>query len=247
MINFIAPLLAISSSYSSIAPTHVALLTPKQVEEKLDTIIVFTPFSKGVPKYFSFEVDGKKKNIYFAAFSVKATNYLSEKIISTSKDSKDKYSYTPKSLSMFYSLIKSEKDKGIKADVVYIPDPDQKVISKILLKEQGEKINNIDNFIANNPIIFCPNPVINATDQNSKKSFIPCSTDYKNLKSMIDRVKFKKKFPWSKVNKPKVMAIPLAQFINTLNTSEQENIKNLRVIPSPSSIEAINQMNNQQK
>ncbi len=246
MINFLTPLIAITSSHNFLAPSNVALLTPQQVEQKLDSIIIFTPFDKGSPKYFSFDVNGNKKKIYFAAFSVKATNYLTEKIISTSKDSKDKYTYSPKSLAKFFSLVKSEKDKGIAADVIYIPDPDQKEISKKLLMKQRDDIKNIDNFLANNPIVFCPNPVINATDAKSN-TFIPCSTDYKNLKSMIDNVKYKKKFPWSKVEKAKVMAIPLGQFINTLNTSEEDNIKKIRVLPTPSTIDAINKINKNNK
>ncbi len=65
--------------------------------------------------------------------------------------------------------------------------------------------------------------------------------------SYTGNVQIKKKFPWSKVEKPKVMAIPLGQFINTLNTSEEENIKQIRVLPTPSTIEVINKINNQNK
>ena len=81
MINYLTPLLALTSSYNFTAPLNVALLTPKEVDEKLDTIIIFTPFNKGAPKYFSFDVDGSKKKIYFAAFSATATDYLNENII----------------------------------------------------------------------------------------------------------------------------------------------------------------------
>ncbi len=246
MINYLSPLIALTSSYNFIAPLNVALLTPKEVNEKLDTIIIFTPFDKGEPKSFSFDVEGKKKKVYFAAFSLTATNYLSETVISTSQDSNDKYTYSPKSLSKFFSIVESEKDKGVEAEVIYVPDPDQKEISRKLLLNQGYKIEDMDNFLNNNPMIFCPNPTINATDKNSN-TFIPCSTDYTNLKSMIDKVEIKKKFPWSKVERPKVMAIPLGQFINTLNTSKEENIKQIRVLPTPSTIEVINKINNQKK
>ena len=246
MINYLSPLIALTSSYHFIAPLNVALLTPNEVTEKLDTIIIFTPFDKGKPKYFSFDVDGKKKKVYFAAFSFNASQYLTDSIITTSKNSNDKFTYSPKSLSKFFSLVKTETDKGIEADIVYIPDPDQKDISRKLLKKQGYEIEDMENFLANNPMVFCPNPTISATD-NSSNTFIPCSTDYKNLKSLIEKVKIKKKFLWSKVERPKVMAIPLAQFINTLNTSEEENVKQIRVLPTPSTIEIINKVNNQKK
>ena len=94
-----------------------------------------------------------------------------------------------------------------------------------------------------NPIIFCPNPTVTATDKTTKSTYIPCSTDYITMKGLVDKTKIKKKYPWSKVNKPKVMAIPLSQFINTLRTSEDDNVKEIKVIPTPSSLKVINQVN----
>ena len=248
--NFLAPLVAvaattISSPLSKIELDMVAL-TPKQVETKLDSIILFTPTDKeGIPMSFEFDVDGNKKKIYFAAFSPSAINFLNDRVISQSKDKESKYTYSPKSLSKFSSLIEIEKNKSKKdvLDVIYIPDPDQAQISKKLLLEQGYQKDNIDNFVQNNPMVFCPNPTVTATDKKTKTSYIPCSTDYVTMKGLVDKTKIKKKYPWSKVEKPKVMAIPLNQFISTLRTSEEDNIKEIRVIPTPSSIKVINQVN----
>ena len=246
--NFLAPLVAVTTLSSPISKIELDMmaLTPKQVETKLDSIILFTPTDKeGIPMSFEFDVDGNKKNIYFAAFSPSAINFLNERVISQSKDKELKYTYSPKSLSKFSSLIEIEKSKSKKdvLDVIYIPDPEQAQISKKLLLEQGYKKDNIDNFVQNNPMVFCPNPTVTATDKKTKTSYIPCSTDYITMKGLVDKVKIKKKYPWSKVEKPKVMAIPLNQFISTLRTSEEDNIKEIRVIPTPSSIKAINQVN----
>ena len=101
--NFFAPLVAVaattlSSPFSKIELNMVAL-TPKEVETKLDSIILFTPTDKeGIPISFEFDVDGKKKNIYFAAFSPSAINFLNNRVISQSKDKELKYTYSPKSL-----------------------------------------------------------------------------------------------------------------------------------------------------
>ena len=101
--NFLAPLVAVaattlSSPFSKIELNMVAL-TPKEVETKLDSIILFTPTDKeGIPISFEFDVDGKKKNIYFAAFSPSAINFLTNRIISQSKDKDLKFTYSPKSL-----------------------------------------------------------------------------------------------------------------------------------------------------
>ena len=94
--NFLAPLVAVaattlSSPLSKIELNMVAL-TPKQVETKLDSIILFTPTDKeGIPISFEFDVDGNKKNIYFAAFSPSAINFLNNRVISQSKDKELKY------------------------------------------------------------------------------------------------------------------------------------------------------------
>ena len=225
-------------------------LTPKQVETKLDSIILFTPSDKdGNPLSFEFDIDGNKKNIFFAAFSPKAIEFLENKVISQSKDSDINYTYSPKSLSKFNSLIEIEKKKSKKniQDILYIPDPEQVEISKKLLLDQGYKKDNIEKIVQNNPIIFCPNPTVTATEKTTNSSYIPCSTDFLTMKSLVDKAQLKKRFPWSKVQQPKVMAIPLSQFINTLRTSEEDNIKDIRVIPSPSSIKAINEVQSKKK
>ena len=150
---------------------NMLALTSKEVETKLDSIILFTPSDKdGNPMSFEFDVDGNKKNIYFAAFSPTAINYLNDKVISQSKDKEIKFTYTPKSLSKFSELIEIEKKKSKKEvlDIIYIPDPEQKEISKKLLLEQGYKKDNIDNFVQNNPMVFCPNPTVTATEKNTK-------------------------------------------------------------------------------
>ena len=249
---FASSLLAISSLANPIQKIdfNMVTLTPKEVETKLDSIIIFTPTNKdGTPKSFEFDVDGNKKNIYFAAFSPSAIKFLNEKVLPQSENKNLKYSYSPKSLSKFSSLIKIEKEKSKnnKSDIIYMPDPDQKDISKKLLLEQGYDEGKLDNILQNNPIVFCPNPTINARDTRTNSSYIPCSTDYITMKGLVDKVKIKKKYFWSKVQKPKVMAIPLSQFINTLRTSDEDNIKEIKVIPSPSSIKIINQANSSKK
>ena len=245
-------LLAISSLSNPIQKIdfNMVTLTPKEVESKLDSIIIFTPTNKdGTPKSFVFDVEGNKKDIYFAAFSPSAIKFLNEKVLPKSDNKNLKFPYSPKSLAKFSSLIKIEKEKSKddKANVIYMPDPDQRDISKKLLLEQGYKEDKLDNLLQNNPIVFCPNPTINATDTRTKTSYIPCSTDYMTLKGLVDKVEVKKKYFWSKVEKPKVMAIPLSQFINTLKTSEADNIKEIKVLPTPSSLKIINQINSNNK
>ena len=56
-------LLAVSSLTNPIQKLdlNMTALTPKEVQTKLDSIIIFTPSSKdGTPKSFTFDVDGNK-------------------------------------------------------------------------------------------------------------------------------------------------------------------------------------------
>tara|TARA_Y100000991_G_scaffold214194_1_gene201394 strand:- start:467 stop:1225 length:759 start_codon:yes stop_codon:yes gene_type:complete len=251
--NLLASSLAAVTTFTSPLSNiefNMLALTPQEVETKLDSIILFTPSDKeGRPIPFEFDVDGNKKNIYFAAFSPTAINFLNDKVLTQSNNKEVKYIYSPKSLTKFSSLIEIEKNKSKKKvfDIMYIPDPEQAEISKKLLLEQGYKKDNVDNLVQNNPMIFCPNPTVTATENNTKSTYIPCSTDYLTMKGLVDKTKIKKKYPWSKVIKPKIMAIPLSQFINTLRTSEEDNIKEIKVIPTPSSIKVINQVNSKKK
>ena len=61
--NFLAPLVAVAATTLSSPLSKIELdmvaLTPKQVETKLDSIILFTPTDKeGIPISFEFDVDG---------------------------------------------------------------------------------------------------------------------------------------------------------------------------------------------
>ena len=66
--NLIASSLAAVTSFTSPLSNiefNMLALTPREVEIKLDSIILFTPSNKdGSPRSFEFEVDGNKKNIY---------------------------------------------------------------------------------------------------------------------------------------------------------------------------------------
>ena len=157
--NVLASLVAVTTLSTPLSKIELDMvaLTPKEVETKLDSIILFTPIDKdGTPMSFEFDVEGNKKKIYFAAFSPSAINFLNDRVISQSKDKSVNYTFSPKSLSKFSSLIEIEKNKSKKdvLDVIYIPDPEQAQISKKLLLEQGYQKDNIDNFVQNNPITY---------------------------------------------------------------------------------------------
>ena len=259
MINHLVSVLLIVPTVPFMTPQdNLIALNEKEVEGKLDTILVFSPHEKKRDKKgskaaniknFTFNVNGKDTKIYFAAFSPSAISELNSNILSQSvnppKDIKNEFDYVPTSLAKFDSLIKEELEKGIKAEIIYVPDPDQNEYSKKLLLKQGVSKDIIDDVLRNNPIVFCPKPVVRATqmrEDNTKISYIPCSTDYITLKGLVDQTKTQKKNWFSREKKPEIIAITLNQFRTTLKNSDDLNVRDLRVIPSPSSYKIIKQL-----
>ena len=64
----------------------------------------------------------------------------------------------------------------------------------------------------------------------------------KTIKNIVDRTKPKKKNWFERGKKPEVVAMTLNQFIDTLKNSEDPSVKELTVIPTPSSVNVVNEV-----
>ena len=240
-------------------------LTVTEVNNKLDTIIVFMPSKDGNPIPVSYNLDGEKRDVYFAAFSDTAVSNLLKELKEREKKeqssgffglfSKNKNKspvksafenlvFSPASLTKFDNLIQPILNENSNARVRYIPDPTQRKMSKRLLASQGIKNKVINQIIDQVPIVFCPQPSILATVNEGSlagETFVPCSTDYQTVKTLVD--KSKKENKQIRKQNPKVLAITLPQFAKILSNSDGEDVKKLRVIPTPSSLKFINRSN----
>ena len=90
---------------------------------------------------------------------------------------------------------------------------------------------------------FCPQPAIKATPNAGPlkgQSFVPCSTDYRTVQDMVD--KGVATSPKLKKSKPKVLAIPMSNFAAMLAKGDAKDVGEIRVLPSPSTIKAIEQL-----
>ena len=135
--------------------------------------------------------------------------------------------------------LKADKDSR----VIYVPDPDQVSITEKLLIKQGLK-RAVAAKVANGmPAVFCPRPAIKATPNSGPlkgQTFVPCSTDYKTVQKMVE--KGIASSPELKKSKPEVLAIPVSNFAAMLAQGDEKGLGEIRVLPSPSTIKAIEEL-----
>ena len=263
MKNLLAVASLLSSSFTLGGGPTLALPN-SVVETKLDTIIVFMPSNKGEPRSIPYKIEGQIRNVYFAAFSSTAVEDIitdltkrekkgwfgflrgifpkgNQSETSTTKpfEAKD-LKFEPASLSKFDSLIQPKLEENSNARVLYIPDPSQRKFSKKLLKSQGIKGRKLREVLDKVPIVFCPQPSLLATIKvgpSKGETFVPCSTDYKTVKTILDNSIAAN--PKVKEQKPKVVAITLPQFARLLTVGNSSDVEQLRVLPTPSSLKYI--------
>ena len=239
------PLLATALAASFGTPSFA--LPAKDVSAKLNSIIIFAPVDPKFPDApitFKQDVDGRDLSVYFAAFSPSAAQkVLSERISPNDPKKAKSITFAAFSLSKFDSIVEKKLETNQKSRVIYIPDPDQSAMAKKLLLDQGTKLAVANQISKDVPVVFCPSPAIKATLDSGPmkgKSFVPCSTDYSTLRAMIDKgIKTDREV---KKNNPKILAIPIPNFAAMLASGTDDSLNSVEVVPSPSSINAINQL-----
>ena len=221
-----------------------AALPPDQVAQKLDSVIVFAPIessSSTSPKALNFELNGESRKVFFAAFSPAAVQQIiNERLIPQKLKNAKNLKFAPFSLSKFDSLIQSKISNKSNYRVVYVPDPVQIPFAEDLLVAQGASLDDARKLTKDMPVIFCPQPAIRATPSSGplkNKSFIPCSTDFNLVKNLVDKgiatnSALKKKMI-------EVVAIPITNFASMLATSKQIDIGEIKILPNPSNVRAI--------
>ena len=244
-----------SRSYLSMLPLLLAAsavlpalaIPPDDVANKLDSIIVFAPIdssSSSSPMPLKIELDGESRSVYFAAFSPAAVQQvINERLIPQNvKDAKN-VKFAPYSLSKFDSLVQSELTSNTNARVVYVPDPIQIPFAKKLLIEQGASASDAELITRKMPSVFCPSPSIKATPNSGPlkgQTFTPCSTDYQSVKGMVDKgIATNADLKEGELG---VVAIPISRFAAMLVKSSKKDMGDVRVMPNPVNIKAINSL-----
>ena len=229
---------------SAAFPPASLSLPVSEVTDKLDTLIVYAPVDnssgKSLPRLLNFELDGKRVSIYYAAFSTSAASTIATEILGDKNPKLAKsLKFSPFSLSKFDSLVQPLLGGRSNAKVRYIPDPDEVVVSRKLLIDQGLPKDKADAVSSSVPSVFCPSPSFSITPNKGSlkgKTFVPCST---NSKLIFDFAEKAKSEPSLKGKEVTVIAIPITSFANLLATGNKKDVGSIRVLPSPEDVRVI--------
>ena len=232
---------------AALTATPALALPPDQIASKLDSIIVFAPVNPKDPaevQPLNFKLDGASRSVYFAAFSPSAVQQvIKERIAPQNPELVKTLKFAPFSLAKFDSTVQPNLKIDKKSRVIYVPDPQQVPITEKLLVQQGAKQADAVKVATAIPAIFCPQPAIKATPNSGPlkgKSFVPCSTDFQTVQAMVEKgvatsADLKK-------SAPKVVAIPMTSFASMLAKGDVKTVGDIRVLPTPSVIKAIEQL-----
>jgi len=249
-----------SFSFSSLFPVFLGALSaspaiaipPNEISEKLNSVIVFAPVSPETglaPLPLDFELEGAKRSVYFAAFSPSAVQQLIKERISKQDPNIVKgIKFAPLSLAKFDETVQTQLADNSNNRVIYVPDPDQVPITEKLLIDQGTKPSEAKQIASLSPSVFCPSPSITATPNSGPlkgESFIPCSTDYGTVKGLID--KGISDSPSLKDKGIKVLVFPISNFAGILATQSEDQVGDIRILPTPSSLKAIEALRERSK
>ena len=219
------------------APAVIA--TPQdRVVSKFNDVIIYAPIVQGSsaqPRALNFKLNGESSSVYFAAFSPSAIEQIvDERLVPQKLKDAKKIRFAPFSLSKFDALIAPSLKNDANARVLYVPDPVQVPLAEALLIKQGADKIAAAKVAKEMPMIFCPQPAIKATPGSGPlkgQTFVPCSTDYKTVKSMVDKgIKTNTSLQESSLS---VVAIPLRNFSSLLMKSKASDAGDYRILPNP--------------
>ena len=246
-IQFFSPLLL-----AAVSGAPALALPPDQVSSKLDSIIVFAPIqakAAGEIQPLNYKLDGESRSVFFAAFSPSAVQQvINERITPQNPELAKTLKFAPFSLAKFDSNVQGTLQRDKNSRVIYVPDPEQVSITEKLLIKQGAKRADAVKLAKLVPAVFCPQPAIQATPGSGPlkgQSFVPCSTDYQTVQDMVDKgIATSRDL---KKSKPKVIAIPMTRFAAMLAEGNEKSVGNIRVLPTPSTINALEQLRSKAK
>jgi len=225
-------------------------LPEAEVNAKLDTVLLLmTVNDKGQPKAVKAKVNGKVVNAYLGAISIAAAEEITAgKRYNLEPTTAKGLRFAPVSLARFNMLLApllkaKPNDLGVIA-----PDPAQVSVAESLLLAQKVPEAKAKQIAALQPMIFCPDPgiLVSSNEGPDKgKQFVPCSTEAAFVESIVQRGI--KESPTIADTKPKVIAIPLNNFINFLNKESEEKAGQIKVVPSTGMVSLIQKISQQQK
>jgi len=232
------------------APMAAFALPEAQVSEKLDTILMLMAVDdKGQPAVVKATIDGKSAETYLAAMSIAAAEDITAgKRYGLKPQLAKTLRFAPVSLARFNQILTPLLQANPKRLGVIAPDPAQTAIAETLLNVQKVPAKQAAQIAQLQPMVFCPEPglLVSSNEGPEKgKQFVPCSTEADFVQGIVERAV--KESPQIAATKPKVVAIPLNNFIAFLRNEPESRAGQLRVVPSGRMVNLIQQISRQQQ
>lgn len=245
-----ALLLAMAALAPALMPWSARALTDNEVEAKLDSVLMLMSVDqKGQPRAVTATINGQSVQAYLAAMSIAAAEEIQAgKRFAVAKEELPSLRFAPVSLSRFNQLLAPLLQKQPKEVGAIAPDPGQIDRTALLLKDQNIPEDKARLIAGQQPMVFCPVPgllVTNNKGSGDNKPFIPCATDLTVVDAIVQRGI--KESPKLAEAKPKVVAIPLNNFITYLRQEPAARVGQLRILPDSRLAKLVVELNTKAK
>lgn len=220
-----------------------ALALPKdQIMQKLQDVPVFTITDpQGSPLVASVSNGDNKKGTVAGVFiSQRDAQAFIDRLKKDQPDLAKSVRIVPVSLAEVYQLEESTKNKPDHLDFAYVPVQKQVESAVALLRQSGQQVQQF-----NGTPLFVARAGKDQgylTIQQGNQQVIPFFFDKEQLQGMVDR--YKQQQP-AQAGTVQIQAVTLEGVIQTLKTSDNQQLKNIMLIPSQESIEFLRSLSPQ--
>ena len=235
-----APLLLLITSASSVPlamPAHA--LDDAALARKLASIPVLLPTdTAGKPVLIDRPVGGKSTPVLFGAFSPEAAEALQQQIIQPQLKAKAaSIQFRATNLVDFEAVLLDSRKQQPAVVRAYIPDPLQESAVVPMLIEQGAKPEEARQLARSQPVIFCPDPLVQVNVKRDKlnTTTVPCGLDFRDKALFVLE-------PRLKDRRPGLAGLPLEPMV-ALRLPTKGNVgEHHTLTPSPSQHTTIKRM-----
>lgn len=212
-------------------PWPALALDDASVSRKLATVPVLIPTdTAGKPQLIKRPLNGKQTPVLFAAMSPEAAEVLMNQVFTADRSGKTpRPQFRPTNLVALEEIVLSLRKEDATVVRAYVTDPTQESAVVPLLIEQGAKPDVALQIARTQPVVFCPDPLVQVNVQSARASqvTVPCGMDFREMALFVLG-------PRLKDRRPSLVALPLDKLINLLQQLKGSDGDNLTITPSPS-------------
>ena len=212
-------------------------LPQEQVLQKLDPVPVFTiADEKGAPLVASGENDAKVAGVFISQQD--AQSFVT-RLQSQNPDLASKVKVVPVSLGEVYKLAQANQTQANALNFAYVPEQTEVDSAKTVLSENGQE------YQGGVPLFVAKGGTDNGylTIERNSQQVIPFFFEKQQLENMVTKFKEQKPDLAETVN---IEVIPLEGVIATLQSSDDEMLNKIVLVPSAESLEFLKEKAAQQ-